>query len=70
MATAILLQPTTPLDYHRIISPDLVIPSDPQISIPVGIIACQRKYTDPNWSFLRQTNETELYLQGILFYGL
>ncbi|THV08607.1 ThrRS/AlaRS common domain-containing protein [Dendrothele bispora CBS 962.96] len=51
-ATAVLLHPTTPPDYHRIISPTLQIPSNPQVSIPVGILACQR---DP---LLRQINTT------------
>ncbi|KAK7470703.1 hypothetical protein VKT23_002125 [Stygiomarasmius scandens] len=51
-ATAILLHPTTPPDYLRIVSPTLKIPSDPQVSIPVGILACQR---DP---LLRQINTT------------
>ncbi|TFK43578.1 ThrRS/AlaRS common domain-containing protein [Crucibulum laeve] len=41
-AAALLLAPSTPPDYHRVISPTLRIPSDPQISIPVGILACQR----------------------------
>ncbi|KAJ3510621.1 hypothetical protein NLJ89_g4572 [Agrocybe chaxingu] len=41
-ATALLISPTTPLDYHRIISPTLFVPSDPKISIPVGLLACQR----------------------------
>ncbi|KAF5331677.1 hypothetical protein D9611_007716 [Ephemerocybe angulata] len=40
MATAILLQPRTPPDYHRIASSKLTIPSDPEVSIPVGILAC------------------------------
>ena len=34
--------PTTPPDYHRIVSPTLSIPSDPHISVPVGLLACQR----------------------------
>ncbi|KAF9006426.1 ThrRS/AlaRS common domain-containing protein [Cyathus striatus] len=42
MATAILLPASTPQDYHRIVSPTLTIPSDPSISIPVGLLACQR----------------------------
>ena len=33
---------TTPPDYHRIVSPTLSIPSDPRISVPVGLLACQR----------------------------
>ncbi|KAI0036735.1 ThrRS/AlaRS common domain-containing protein [Vararia minispora EC-137] len=34
--------PTTPSDYHRIVSPGLQIPSDPHVAIPVGILTCQR----------------------------
>ncbi|KAI0787160.1 Threonyl/alanyl tRNA synthetase [Irpex lacteus] len=51
-ASAILLSPTTPPDYHRIVSPTLAVPSDPQVSIPVGLLACQR---DP---LLRETTTT------------
>ncbi|KAF5369856.1 hypothetical protein D9758_001096 [Tetrapyrgos nigripes] len=51
-ATAVLLRPVTPPDYLRITSPTFRIPSDPQVSIPVGILACQR---DP---LLRQINTT------------
>ncbi|EKM59843.1 uncharacterized protein PHACADRAFT_206056 [Phanerochaete carnosa HHB-10118-sp] len=40
--SALILPPVTPQDYHRIISPSLNIPSDPQTSIPVGLLACQR----------------------------
>ncbi|KAF9462597.1 ThrRS/AlaRS common domain-containing protein [Collybia nuda] len=43
MATAVALLPSvTPSDYHRIKSPTLRIPTNPQVSIPVGILACQR----------------------------
>ncbi|KAI0347083.1 alanyl-tRNA synthetase domain-containing protein [Trametopsis cervina] len=41
-ATAILLPATLPPDYHRIVSPTLTIPADTTISIPVGLLACQR----------------------------
>ncbi|KAH9948348.1 hypothetical protein B0H21DRAFT_733864 [Amylocystis lapponica] len=41
-AAAVLLPPVTPPTYHRIVSPTLTIPSDPQVSIPVGLLACQR----------------------------
>ncbi|KAK7049566.1 hypothetical protein VNI00_005597 [Paramarasmius palmivorus] len=41
-ATAILLPPTTPPDYFRIVSPSFAVPNDPQVPIPVGILACQR----------------------------
>ena len=41
-ATAIFLPPTTPSDYHRIVSPVVKVPSDAQTSIPVGLLACQR----------------------------
>ncbi|ESK97615.1 alanyl-trna synthetase domain containing 1 [Moniliophthora roreri MCA 2997] len=41
-ATAVLLPPTLPHDYFRIISPSFSVPSDPQVSIPVGVLACQR----------------------------
>ncbi|KAH9483046.1 Alanyl-tRNA editing protein Aarsd1 [Psilocybe cubensis] len=41
-ATTLLLSPTTPSDYFRIISPTLSVPTDPQISTPVGLLACQR----------------------------
>jgi len=50
MATAILFPDTTPSDYHRIISPQLVLPTDPNVSIPVGLIACQRKSTSVSTS--------------------
>ncbi|KAI0089163.1 Threonyl/alanyl tRNA synthetase [Irpex rosettiformis] len=51
-ATAIVLPPTTPPDYHRIVSPTLAVPSDPNVSIPVGLLACQR---DP---LLKETTTT------------
>ncbi|KAF9058141.1 Threonyl/alanyl tRNA synthetase [Panaeolus papilionaceus] len=51
MATAILLPTQTPPDYFRIISPTLEVPSAPEISVPVGLLACQR---DP----LRKSIET------------
>ncbi|KAF8558923.1 hypothetical protein OG21DRAFT_1474738 [Imleria badia] len=42
-AAAIVLSPSaTPSTYHRVVSPTLQIPSDPQFSIPVGLLACQR----------------------------
>ncbi|KAL6309739.1 alanyl-tRNA synthetase domain-containing protein [Sparassis latifolia] len=41
-ASAVLLLPVTPPTYHRIVSQTLSIPSDPQIPIPVGLLACQR----------------------------
>ncbi|GLB33757.1 putative tRNA synthetases class II (A) [Lyophyllum shimeji] len=42
MATAVLLPSPTPPDYHRIVSPTLRVSDDPEIPIPVGILACQR----------------------------
>ncbi|KAG9317521.1 ThrRS/AlaRS common domain-containing protein [Chiua virens] len=52
-AAAILLSPSaTPSSYHKVISPTLRIPSDPQFSIPVGLLACQR---DPLLRELRTT---------------
>lgn len=46
MAAAVLaLPPTaTPEGYHRIVSPTLSIPNDKTVSIPVGLLACQRIY--------------------------
>ncbi|PCH41494.1 ThrRS/AlaRS common domain-containing protein [Wolfiporia cocos MD-104 SS10] len=41
-ATVVLLPPVTPPTYHRIVSPTLKVPDDPQFSIPVGLLACQR----------------------------
>ncbi|KAH8106013.1 hypothetical protein BXZ70DRAFT_886899 [Cristinia sonorae] len=41
-ASALVLSPTTPTSYHRIISPTLRIPTDTQLPIPVGLLACQR----------------------------
>ncbi|PSR75033.1 hypothetical protein PHLCEN_2v9363 [Hermanssonia centrifuga] len=41
-APSVLPFPTTPPDYHRIVSSTLQIPHDPQTSIPVGLLACQR----------------------------
>ncbi|KAF8812397.1 alanyl-tRNA synthetase domain-containing protein [Phlegmacium glaucopus] len=58
-ATAFLIAPTTPSDYHRILSPTLSIPSDPHISVPVGLLACQR---DP----LLRTLETTV-VSAIIF---
>lgn len=59
MATvATLSLPITPPDYHRIISPTLRIPADPSISIPVGILACQR--TQFNRSLFRVLIAIEL----------
>ncbi|KAI9467093.1 ThrRS/AlaRS common domain-containing protein [Lactarius psammicola] len=43
MAVAPLVQlPSSATDYHRIISPTLRIPSDTSVTIPVGLLACQR----------------------------
>ncbi|OCH92210.1 ThrRS/AlaRS common domain-containing protein [Obba rivulosa] len=43
MAASVLLLPAlTPPTYHRIVSPTLHIPTDPQVSVPVGLLACQR----------------------------
>lgn len=43
-ASQVLVLPlSTPPDYHRIVSSTLEIPSDPTKSIPVGLLACQRK---------------------------
>ncbi|GJE84981.1 alanyl-tRNA editing protein [Phanerochaete sordida] len=41
-AAALVLPPVTPPDYHRIVSSTLSVPSDPQTTIPVGLLACQR----------------------------
>ncbi|KAF9055119.1 ThrRS/AlaRS common domain-containing protein [Hymenopellis radicata] len=41
-ASALLVAPITPPEYHRIISPTLRVNQDPKIPIPVGILACQR----------------------------
>ncbi|KAH6914950.1 alanyl-tRNA synthetase domain-containing protein [Coprinopsis sp. MPI-PUGE-AT-0042] len=41
-ASALLLNPTTPPDYHRIISERLTIPIGSNVSVPVGLLACQR----------------------------
>ncbi|KAH8118283.1 alanyl-tRNA synthetase domain-containing protein [Phellopilus nigrolimitatus] len=43
-AAALLLPPVsiTPKDYHRVVSPDLHIPDDVSLPIPVGLLACQR----------------------------
>ncbi|KAJ3994210.1 ThrRS/AlaRS common domain-containing protein [Lentinula boryana] len=52
-AAKILSPPPTPTDYFKIISPTLEIPSpDTGITVPVGILACQR---DP---FLRKIETT------------
>ena len=42
MATQVLYA-TTPPDYFKISSPTLRIPVDTSISIPVGLLACQRE---------------------------
>lgn len=43
MAAVITLHPTvTPPSYHRIVSPNLKIPTDTRQPIPVGLLACQR----------------------------
>ncbi|KAF8639437.1 hypothetical protein AX16_010292 [Volvariella volvacea WC 439] len=52
MAAAALVLTPTPQDYHRIISPSIRISSDPQIPVPVGILACQR---DPLLRVLQTT---------------
>ncbi|KAH9977702.1 ThrRS/AlaRS common domain-containing protein [Lactifluus volemus] len=49
----------TPSDYHRIVSPTLHIPSDTSLSIPVGLLACQR---DP----LLRTLETTIISASLL----
>ncbi|KAF8974311.1 hypothetical protein BDZ97DRAFT_1935250 [Flammula alnicola] len=36
-ATAFLIAPTTPPDYHRIISPTLKVPSDPEVSVLASV---------------------------------
>ncbi|KAI0053652.1 hypothetical protein FA95DRAFT_1552158 [Auriscalpium vulgare] len=41
-AAALVLPPTTPPDYHRIVSPTLRIPADTSVTIPVGLLTCQR----------------------------
>jgi hypothetical protein len=41
-AAALVLPPTTPEGYHRIVSPTLTVPHDTNLSIPVGLLACQR----------------------------
>ncbi|KAG7449316.1 ThrRS/AlaRS common domain-containing protein [Guyanagaster necrorhizus] len=41
-ATALLLPPTIPPEYHRIISPALRVSTDPRVPVPVGLLACQR----------------------------
>lgn len=42
-ASALVLPSTsTPPSYHRIVSPTLHLPTDPQRPIPVGLLACQR----------------------------
>lgn len=43
MAAAPLVQlPPSATNYHRIVSPTLRIPSDTSVTIPVGLLACQR----------------------------
>ncbi|KAH9844127.1 uncharacterized protein C8Q71DRAFT_31397 [Rhodofomes roseus] len=41
MAVAALPQ-VTPPTYHRIVSPTLQVPADEKVSVPVGLLACQR----------------------------
>ncbi|TCD70424.1 hypothetical protein EIP91_003505 [Steccherinum ochraceum] len=41
-ASALVLPPTTPPTYHKIVSETLTIPTDTQKPIPVGLLACQR----------------------------
>jgi misacylated tRNA(Ala) deacylase len=45
-ASVLLLSPTTPPDYHRIVSETLAIPTNQQQTIPVGLLACQRMHLD------------------------
>ncbi|KAI0322457.1 hypothetical protein OF83DRAFT_1167514, partial [Amylostereum chailletii] len=59
-AAALVLPPITPPDYHRIISPSLTIPSDPALTIPVGLLACQR---DPLLRSLDSTVVSTLFLK-------
>jgi hypothetical protein len=42
-ASALLLTPSAPPTYHRIVSDTLKIPTDHATSIPVGLLACQRR---------------------------
>ena len=43
-STAMALSPaTTPGDYHRIVSPTLIVPTDVTQPIPVGLLSCQRQ---------------------------
>ncbi|KAF9534882.1 alanyl-tRNA synthetase domain-containing protein [Crepidotus variabilis] len=58
-AAAVLLPATTPADYHRIVSPTLKVPTEPTISIPVGLLACQR---DP----LLRTLETTIVSASVV----
>ncbi|KAK2466177.1 hypothetical protein APHAL10511_001819 [Amanita phalloides] len=41
-ASAILSLSVTPSDYFQVVSSTLSIPDDPQVAIPVGLLACQR----------------------------
>lgn len=66
MATAILLKPTTPPDYHRIVSPNLVIPSEKTVPIPVGLLACQRKSSQLH----KVIHKLNRLVQAIHFKGL
>ncbi|TFK28783.1 alanyl-tRNA synthetase domain-containing protein [Coprinopsis marcescibilis] len=59
MATAMLLRPTVPIDYHRIVSQTLKVPSDTSTSVPVGLLACQR---DP----LKRSLETVVVTSELL----
>ncbi|KAK0230890.1 ThrRS/AlaRS common domain-containing protein [Armillaria fumosa] len=56
-ATALLLPPITPPDYHRIISPALHISTDPRLPVPVGLLACQRT-SSPRDPLLREIETT------------
>ncbi|KAI0036736.1 ThrRS/AlaRS common domain-containing protein [Vararia minispora EC-137] len=69
MATATILPPplpigylpsVTPSDYHRIVSPKLQVPSNPRVTIPVGILTCQR---DPLARELRTVVVNSSYLR-------
>lgn len=51
-ASAVLSLPVTPPDYFNVVSSTLRIPSEPQVAIPVGLLACQR---DPLLKELKTT---------------
>jgi hypothetical protein len=58
------LPPTTSGDYHRIVPPTLIVPTDVTQPIPVGLLSCQRRSGAPTFSLI--TRDWGFALHGTL----